>query len=70
MEAVVETTEDGNTRIHIGVTVCEGPGQHRLLLTKPYHQAGRVVEIPRSRIHAVSTLDNPARHVTNSSEPG
>lgn len=57
MEAVVEVTEDGNTRVHIGITVCEGPGQHRLLLTKPYNQAGQVIEIPHSQINEVKTLD-------------
>ena len=57
MDAVVEKTATGESRIHIGITVCDGPGQHRLLLTKPYHQAGHVVEIPRSRIEAVTPLD-------------
>jgi hypothetical protein len=58
MDAVVEKTETGESRIHIGITVCDGPGQHRLLLTKPYHQAGHVVEIPRSRIEAVTPVDD------------
>lgn len=57
MEAVVETTENGKSRTHVGITVCNGPGQHRLLLTKPYHQAGQVVEIPHSTIRAVSYLN-------------
>lgn len=58
MDAVVETTEDGVTRTHIGITVCRGPGQHRLLLTTPYHQAGQIIEIPRSRIDKVTSLEN------------
>jgi hypothetical protein len=53
MEAVVETRENGKTRTHVGITVCDGPGQHRLLLTKPYHQAGHVIEIPHSSISEV-----------------
>ncbi|HEX6219465.1 MAG TPA: hypothetical protein VF115_00075 [Acidimicrobiia bacterium] len=62
MEAVVETTEDGKTRVHIGITVCEGPGQHRLLLTKPYNQAGQVIEIPHSQINEVKPLDDASEH--------
>lgn len=54
MEAVVETTENGTIRTHVGITVCKGPGLLRLLLTKPYHQAGQVVEIPHSQITEVT----------------
>ncbi|HEX6286704.1 MAG TPA: hypothetical protein VFZ80_04410 [Acidimicrobiia bacterium] len=58
MDAVVETTEEGVTLTHIGITVCRGPGQHRLLLTTPYHQAGQIIEIPKSRIDKVTRLEN------------
>jgi len=58
MDAVVETTEDGRKRTHVDITVCTGPGLHRLLLTKPYHQSGQVVSIPRSRIDSVTHLEN------------
>ncbi len=57
MDAVVETIENGRTRTHVGITVCDGPGQHRLLLTKPYHQAGQVIEIPHSSIREVRHLN-------------
>lgn len=57
MEAVVETSENGESRTHIGITVCDGPGQHRLLLTEPYHQAGQVIEIPHSDITDVKALN-------------
>lgn len=57
MEAVVETTENGKTRTHVGITVCDGPGQYRLLLTKPYHQAGQIIEIPHSNIREVRYLN-------------
>lgn len=66
MDAVVETTEDGLKRTHVGITVCTGPGQHRLLLTKPYHQAGQVVAIPRSRIDTVTHLENGTSEPTDS----
>jgi hypothetical protein len=56
MEKVVVENEDGETRTHVGITVCNGPGQHRLLLTKPYNEAGRVVEIPIENIRSVTAL--------------
>ncbi|MFZ0013081.1 MAG: hypothetical protein WAL25_03095 [Acidimicrobiia bacterium] len=56
MERIVVETEDGGTRTHVGITVCDGPGQHRLLLTKPYNEAGRVVEIPLETIKSITTL--------------
>jgi hypothetical protein len=56
MEAVVETLEEGQRRVHTGITVCEGPGTYRLVLTRPYHEAGRVVEIPRSEIRSIREI--------------
>jgi hypothetical protein len=56
MEKVVVENEDGETRTHVGITVCNGPGQHRLLLTQPYNEAGRVVEIPIENIRSVTAL--------------
>lgn len=53
MEAIVKSEDDGQHRTHVGVTVCQGPGQFRLVLTRPYHEAGRVVEIPRDEIESV-----------------
>ena len=69
MDAVVEKTDDGKTRTHVGITICRGPGQHRLLLTMPYHQAGRVMEIPRSRIDAVKCLDNGSGGAVELAQP-
>lgn len=66
MEAMVETVEDGKTRVRTGTTVCEGPENYRLVLTRPYHEAGRVIEIPRSYIRSVKAVkpgplgDDPA----------
>lgn len=56
MEAIVETVEDGRRRVHTGITVCEGPGRYRLVLTRPYHEAGRIVEIPRSEIRSITEI--------------
>lgn len=58
MESVVTTIDDEDAEhTFVGVTVCKGPGRHRLLLTRPYHEAGRIVEIPRSDIESVEVLD-------------
>jgi hypothetical protein len=63
MESMVKTDED---ETHIGITICEGPGQFRMVLTRPYHDAGRIVEIPREDITSIEPVapgnlgDNPA----------
>lgn len=57
MESLVTSEDDGTTRRFVGVTVCEGPGTHRLILTHPYHEAGRIVEIPNSKISSVQELE-------------
>ena len=60
---MVKTDED---ETHIGITICEGPGQFRMVLTRPYHDAGRIVEIPREDITSIEPVapgnlgDNPA----------
>ena len=53
MEAIVKSEDDGEQRTHVGVAVCRGPGQVRLVLTRPYHEAGRVVEIPRNEVDSI-----------------
>jgi hypothetical protein len=60
METEVTTVANGRTRTYVGLTVCRGPGRHRLLLTRPYNEAGRIVEIPISTIESVlPTGDQP-----------
>lgn len=57
METIVESEDGGEQRTYVGVTVCRGPGQVRLVLTRPYHEAGRVVEIPLHKVESAT----PAR---------
>jgi hypothetical protein len=63
MESMVKTDED---ETHIGITICEGPGQFRMVLTRPYHDAGRIIEIPRDEITSIEPVapgnlgDSPA----------
>ena len=57
MEEIVQSRSDGTTKTHIGITVCDGPGQHRLVLTEPYHEAGRIVEIPLAEVRSVTELE-------------
>lgn len=65
METIVESEDDGEQKTHVGVTVCRGPGQVRLILTRPYHEAGRVVEIPLEKIESAT----PARPTPLGEEP-
>jgi len=58
MESMVTSREDGETQTHIGHTVCEGPGQMRLVLTRPYHEAGHIVEIPREDIESIEPVEH------------
>jgi len=50
---MVKTDED---ETHIGITICEGPGQFRMVLTRPYHEAGRIIEIPREDIISIAPV--------------
>lgn len=54
METIVKSEDDGKHRTYVGVAVCRGPGQFRLVLTRPYHEAGRVVEIPNHKVESVT----------------
>lgn len=65
MESMVISREDGETKTHIGLTVCEGPGRMRMVLTRPYHEAGRIVEIPREDIESIE----PVEHTVLGKEP-
>lgn len=50
---MVKTDED---ETHVGIPICEGPGQFRMVLTRPYHEAGRIIEIPREVIASVQVV--------------
>lgn len=65
MEAIVKAEDEGEARTYVGVTVCQGPGQVRLVLTRPYHEAGRVVEIPRNHVESLE----PAPRVDLGQDP-
>ncbi|HSM44264.1 MAG TPA: hypothetical protein VK969_04520 [Acidimicrobiia bacterium] len=56
METMVKSEDDGKTRTHVGITVSKGPGKFRMILTRPYHEAGQVVEIPREEIKSVDII--------------
>jgi len=46
----------GDDETHIGIPICEGPGQFRMVLTRPYHEAGHIIEIPRENIASVEPV--------------
>jgi hypothetical protein len=56
MESMVKTREDGKTETHVGLMICKGPGRFRMVLTRPYHEAGRIVEIPREEITSIDAV--------------
>lgn len=66
MESIVTSEDDGKTEVHVGIPVCQGPGQYRMVLTRPYHEAGQIIEIPRSEIQSIEPVapgnlgDSPA----------
>ncbi|HUG32948.1 MAG TPA: hypothetical protein VMM14_08650 [Acidimicrobiia bacterium] len=67
METIVKSEDDGKTKTHVGITVAKGPGRFRLILTRPYHEAGQIVKIPRDQITSIATVepcnlgDDPSR---------
>ena len=65
MEAMVTAESDGITRTFVGLTICEGPAIRRLVLTRPYHEAGRIVEIPNQKISSIEAVE----HTTLGEEP-
>jgi hypothetical protein len=56
MESMVKTEGDGKSTTHVGITICRGPGRYRMVLTRPYHEAGRIVEIPTGDIASIETI--------------
>lgn len=69
MECKVTTDDGDGTRSYVGITVCDGPGQHRLILTRPYQDAGQVVEIPTADIEAVEPLDGSSESGSPAARP-
>lgn len=56
MENMVKSDDDGKTKTHIGITVSKGPKLLRLILTRPFHEAGHIVEIPQDDIKSIETV--------------
>jgi hypothetical protein len=56
MESIVKTQDDGKSTSHVGVTICSGPGRYRMVLTRPYHEAGRIIEIPTDEIASIEPI--------------
>lgn len=56
MENMVKSEDDGQTKTHIGITVSKGPRRLRLILTRPFHEAGQIVEIPQDDIKSIETI--------------
>lgn len=53
---MVKSEADGNTKTYIGITVSKGPKSLRLILTRPFHEAGHIVEIPQDDIKSIETV--------------
>lgn len=54
----------------MGITICEGPGTYRLLLTHPHQAEGHIEEIPREKILSIEEVEPSPRgaapSITNS----
>lgn len=57
MESMVTTEDKGSSRVHIGITICQGPGRYRMVLTRPYNEQGQIVEIPVDEIESIETIE-------------
>lgn len=60
-ERAVRFKDDGNSKVMVGVTVCEGPNTYRLLLTHPHQAEGRIVDIPRRDIESIDEVEPTPR---------
>lgn len=58
MESMVTTEEDGTSQVHVGITICEGPGRYRMVLTRPFNDQGQIVEIPVDEIASIETVES------------
>lgn len=57
MESMVTTEEDGTSQVHVGITICEGPGRYRMVLTRPFSAQGQIIEIPVEEIESIETVE-------------
>jgi hypothetical protein len=60
-ERVVRFTVDGDSKVMVGVAVCEGPRTYRMLLTHPHQTEGRIVDIPRDDIESIDEVEPSPR---------
>lgn len=60
-ERAIRVGSDGDTRVMVGVTVCEGPKTYRLLLTHPHQAEGRIVDIPCDQIESIDEVEPSPR---------
>ena len=60
-ERAVRVKNDGEGKVMVGVTVCEGPKTYRLLLTHPHQAEGRIVDIPRADIESIDEVEPSPR---------
>lgn len=60
-ERAVRVKADGESKVMVGVAVCEGPKTFRLLLTHPHQTEGRIVDIPRDDIESIDEVEPSPR---------
>ena len=59
MEIQVAVADDeGSKREYVGLEVCRGPGVMRVLLTRPFGQAGRTVSLPLDQVQSVERVES------------
>lgn len=57
MDRVVRVTKKESEETYIGIPIAEGPATFRLVLTWPYQEEGRIVEIPVEEIAEVAEVE-------------
>ena len=56
MQEKVRIRRKGDAPDVVGISVSEGPEVFRVLVTDPYHQQGRIAEVPHDDIESVDRL--------------
>lgn len=60
---VVVRNDDGEDELFVGLEVSNGPAMMHLILTRPYPEAGRTIDIPCEQVVSVARLESTPQGV-------
>ena len=61
MKKATEAKDDGRVVDHVGLPICEGPSNYRMMITWPVTEEGHIVEIPLENLERVEDVVQEAR---------